>query len=132
MCPYGYYANGIAGKYGTHHDELLGFHGLKLKCSTNMLSDSRYVEWGPEGYFLPINEGRNGNFISSYKIKFAWGERLWGLQVNYEGMPVISKIDITYNKVLEASAQPVVIDSQVINNCGSNTSTQSLTYSKTH
>jgi hypothetical protein len=47
MCPKGYYANGIAGKYGHHHDELLGFHGLKLKCSTNMLSDTRYVEWGP-------------------------------------------------------------------------------------
>ncbi len=67
-----------------------------------MLSDTRWVEWGPEGYFPRGHEARNGNFISSYKIRFAWHERLWGIQVNYEAMPVISKMDITYNKVLEA------------------------------
>ena len=103
MCPKGYYANGVAGKYGIHHDELLGFFGLKLKCSTNTLSDTSYVEWSPGGgYWQQVNQARNGNFISSYKIKFENKERLWGFQVNYEAMPVISKIDITYNKVLDA------------------------------
>jgi hypothetical protein len=44
MCPKNYYANGIAGKYGTQHNELLGFNGLILKCSNNMLSDIKYVK----------------------------------------------------------------------------------------
>ena len=43
MCPKDYYANGIAGKYGAQQDQLLGFHGLRLKCSKITLSDSQII-----------------------------------------------------------------------------------------
>lgn len=38
MCPKNQYANGFSAKYGSQHDEKLGFNGLHLKCSTNTLS----------------------------------------------------------------------------------------------
>ena len=57
---------------------------------------------------------------------------LWGFTANYEGMPIISKINMTYNTVLEPNTPPVVIDSQVITNCASNPTSQTLSYTKTH
>jgi len=47
-------------------------------------------------------------------------------------MPIISKINMTYNTVLEPDTPPVVIDSQVITNCAPNPTQQALSYTKTH
>ena len=42
MCPKDYYANGISGRFGTQHNELLGFQGLRLKCSKIIQSDFNF------------------------------------------------------------------------------------------
>jgi hypothetical protein len=63
MCPIHSYATGFTGKYGAEHEEILGLHGLLLKCTTTDYKHSQNVQDNDlfPGTFM---EAKYGAFIS--------------------------------------------------------------------
>lgn len=80
MCPIHSYATGFTGKYGAEHEEILGLHGLLLKCTTTDYKHSQNVQDNDifPGTFMEANYGA---FISGISVKYVPEGKLTGLAV---------------------------------------------------
>lgn len=73
-----------------------------------------------------------GLFISSFKIKYVLGDRLNGIYMFAEGMPVISNIKIDYDMNSGFENYPVTIDSQIVENCGKQAAQKTIKIGRAH
>jgi hypothetical protein len=73
-----------------------------------------------------------GLFISSFKIKYVLGDRLNGIYMFAEGMPVISNIKIDYDMNSGFENYPVTIDSQIVENCGKQAAQKTISFAKSY
>lgn len=70
MCPVDTYVNGFAGAFGKQTNEDLGFHGLKIKCSTKDIKHFNFQEDRATYYVANFHNSKPGNFISGVRIKY--------------------------------------------------------------
>lgn len=66
------------------------------------------------------------------KVKLESGGVLTGLQSQYEGLPVITNVKITYYPYVEHNSVPVSIDSLTVSNCANTTANQTVKFDKSY
>ena len=132
MCSPGYYSIGIAPKFGRQYGLDLGLSGATLSCSTTNLANSEIITDNGVGRSVAMFKPKPGNFITSLQVKLEPEGSLTGLTSQYEGLPVITKVVLTYHPYVDHNSVPVVIDTQSVTNCANTIATQEVFFSKTY
>ncbi len=132
MCPENTFVNGFAGAFGHVHSQALGFHGLKVKCSTPDLKHFNYPEDRFTFYSTPFHNPRPGNFVSGIKIKYNPAWFLLGITFIYEPMVIINEIVINYKNDSVMENCPVTIGTNIITNNGSKSAIKKIGSNKSY